>query len=457
MDELNQNPQIPGAQVPAPEEIDVTKPLVPKRRRRKSKQQIFKEKYLPFLILGVAGLLCLSFIFGSVSLRREQAAAKAHQERIAQLGQELTRDYAGKNPIIVGVLKGVVIFYSDMIRKIDVPCQMDFMCASSYGVGTETTGVVRIVKDTGGENPSWPSVSDPIEKEIEINTCDGMGFITPEMSVKWAESLNEGSEPLSGYNVRCAFLKGMVFTIDFKKFAEEIAHTYIIKDAWGDERDVREADVILTVSMLKLWNSYAGCDDYIKNCEENGYEFCIAKSAPHELRNVHTTNYQYLQDFSFTDEQVDELIEPTVTKIKDCLGLDWRKLILYMCGTGLDDKSVVYMDPMCKSIMANPELIKTVFTVKNCVNHFPIDAISQVSGISACEDVAYYVKTSKLVVQEREKFYDFLIEKGFFVTKSQTNFLFVKHPQISGDVLYKKVKEEELLETLRQELLNWEK
>jgi histidinol-phosphate aminotransferase len=96
-------------------------------------------------------------------------------------------------------------------------------------------------------------------------------------------------------------------------------------------------------------------------------------------------------------------------------------------------------------IVANPELIKTVFTVKNCVNHFPIDAISQVSGISACEDVAYYVKTSKLVVQEREKFYDFLIEKGFFVTKSQTNFLFVKHPQISGDVLYKKVKEEGIL------------
>ena len=96
-------------------------------------------------------------------------------------------------------------------------------------------------------------------------------------------------------------------------------------------------------------------------------------------------------------------------------------------------------------IVANPELIKTVFTVKNCVNHFPIDAISQVSGISACEDVAYYVKTSKLVVQEREKFYDFLIRKGFFVTKSQTNFLFVKHPQISGDVLYKKVKAEGIL------------
>jgi len=219
--------------------------------------------------------------------------------------------------------------------------------------------VVREVKDTGNEdNPDWPSVTDDIKKTIKINTCDGMGFISPAMSAKWAEFLNEGSEPLSGYNVRCAFLKGMVFTIDFHQFAEEIAHTYIVKDAWGDERDVRDADVILTISMLKLWNSYAGCDDYLANCRKNGYEFCIAKSAPHELRNVHTTNYQYLQDFKFTDAQIDELIEPTVTKIKECLGLDWTKLILYMCGTGLDEKSVIHMDPMCKAIMANPELIK---------------------------------------------------------------------------------------------------
>lgn len=224
-------------------------------------------------------------------------------------------------------------------------------------VFTKFHDVVRFVKDTGGDNPEWPSVSEATETEVEINTCDGMGFISPDMSAIWAEALNEGSEPLSGFNTRCAFLKGMVFTVDFKKFAEEVAHTYIIKDAWGDDRDVRDADVILTVSMLKLWNSYAGYEDYYNNCMKNGYEFCIAKSTPHELRNVHTTNYQYLQDFKFTDDQIDELINPTVSKIQECLGLDWRKLILYMCGTGLDEKSVIHMEPMCKAIMANPQLV----------------------------------------------------------------------------------------------------
>ena len=226
-------------------------------------------------------------------------------------------------------------------------------------VETKFNDVVRLVKDTGGdENQDWPSVSKDTEMEIKINACDGMGVISPEMSAKWAIALNEGLEPLSGYNTRCAFLKGMVFTVDFKKFAEEVAHTYTVIDAWGDRRDVRDADVIVTVSMLKLWNSYAGYEDYYSNCMKNGYEFCIAKSTPHELRNTHTTNYQYLQDFTFTDKQIDELIKPTVSKIKECLGMDWRKLILYMCGTGLDEKNVLHMEPMCKAIMANPELIK---------------------------------------------------------------------------------------------------
>ena len=219
--------------------------------------------------------------------------------------------------------------------------------------------VVRIVTDSGNEeNPIWPTVSEPQEVEIEADISDGMGFISPEMSAQWAKELHEGEEPLSGYNTRCAFVKGMVFTVPFVQFAEEVAHTYIITDAWGDKRDIRDADVILTTSMLKLWDSYDGFEDYYENCMKNEYDFCIAKSSPRELRNVHTTNYQYLQDFTFTDDQIDDLVAPTVTKIKECLGLDWKKLILYMCGTGLDEKNVLSMDPMCKSIMANPELVK---------------------------------------------------------------------------------------------------
>ena len=68
------------------------------------------------------------------------------QARIAELGEVLSKEYAGKNPVIVGVLKGVVIFYSDMIRKITVPCQMDFMWLSSYS-GANSTGKMLVRQD----------------------------------------------------------------------------------------------------------------------------------------------------------------------------------------------------------------------------------------------------------------------------------------------------------------------
>ncbi len=92
-------------------------------------------------------------------------------------------------------------------------------------------------------------------------------------------------------------------------------------------------------------------------------------------------------------------------------------------------------------IVANPELVNIVTTVKNSVNHFPIDALAQVSGTAACRDLAYYVETSRKVAETRDDFYNFLKEKGFYVLKSQTNFLFARHPSIPGDELYKRVKE----------------
>ena len=66
--------------------------------------------------------------------------------RIAELGRELTAEYAGKNPVTVGVLKGVVVFYADMVRQIKVPCQMDFMWLSSYQ-GTNSTGGMVVKRD----------------------------------------------------------------------------------------------------------------------------------------------------------------------------------------------------------------------------------------------------------------------------------------------------------------------
>ena len=66
--------------------------------------------------------------------------------RIAELGKEISEEYKDKDPVVLGVLKGVVVFYADMIRHITVPCQMDFMCLSSYQ-GTKSTGNMIVKQD----------------------------------------------------------------------------------------------------------------------------------------------------------------------------------------------------------------------------------------------------------------------------------------------------------------------
>lgn len=72
------------------------------------------------------------------------------QSRIRELGEILTADYEGKDPIVVGVLKGVVVFYADMIRQIKTHCQMDFMWVSSYE-GTDSTGNLVVRKDIASD------------------------------------------------------------------------------------------------------------------------------------------------------------------------------------------------------------------------------------------------------------------------------------------------------------------
>ena len=69
------------------------------------------------------------------------------QRRVAQLGAELSRDYAGRDLFMIGVLKGAVLFLADLMRSIEVPCEIDFMAVSSYGSQTDSSGVVRILKD----------------------------------------------------------------------------------------------------------------------------------------------------------------------------------------------------------------------------------------------------------------------------------------------------------------------
>jgi hypoxanthine phosphoribosyltransferase len=69
------------------------------------------------------------------------------QHRITEMAAEVSRDYAGRDLLLIGVLKGAVFFLADLMRQLDIPCEVDFMAVASYGSSTESSGVVRILKD----------------------------------------------------------------------------------------------------------------------------------------------------------------------------------------------------------------------------------------------------------------------------------------------------------------------
>ena len=69
------------------------------------------------------------------------------QEKVREMGETITQDYRGERPLLIGVLRGAVIVLGDLMRNIDLPCEIDFMDISSYGTGTSSSGVVRILKD----------------------------------------------------------------------------------------------------------------------------------------------------------------------------------------------------------------------------------------------------------------------------------------------------------------------
>jgi len=226
--------------------------------------------------------------------------------------------------------------------------------------------VILINDETDGE----PILTYEDGFEIEHNDSDGYGLMLPSYSRKVNQYLTGSDEPLSGMNTRYAWTKGMVYTFDFVEFAEKIAGTYEIEDVWGDKRDIREADVILTESMLKLWECYDSWEDYYANCQENHYQFSTPKITPDELENVRNTNYQFLQSYQFTDSELQELCQPTIDEIAGVLGMDYRRSLVFMAGFGITDENVLNdnYDFCVRALMADERMINDPYVRRKIWN-----------------------------------------------------------------------------------------
>lgn len=218
--------------------------------------------------------------------------------------------------------------------------------------------------------------------EVDLNESDGYGIMLPSLADKWAEDIGVDYRP-SGFNTRYSWEKGMVFCFDYLEFAENVAKKYTVTDAWGVERDVRDAELILTTSMLKLWDSYDSWEAYSRSCHENGYQFGIAKVCPKNLEDKRSLNYQFIQSYQLDDSDIDLLIEHTVNDIRDVLGADYRKTALFLKGVGLGDRDPATIeDDFVKAFLIEPDMINDPYVqskvyqlIKNRINEAKVGVI----------------------------------------------------------------------------------
>lgn len=244
---------------------------------------------------------------------------------------------------------------------------------------TFLSDIIYLTDECDGE----PIMEERKSQEISMNASDGFGTMMPSLAERWSKELGL-DYTVSGLNTRFSFEKGMVFTFDHVDFAEKVAGgNYLVKDAWGNEVDVRNVELILTTSMVKLWDSYESCDDYISTSIANGYTFGVPKTCPKSLENERTLNYQFIQSYDLDDKDIEELIAPTMQEIKDVLGGDWRKTILFLKGSGLNEDNVERLDnDIIKALMIDKRVIDDPFiqstiyqSIRNRINEAKVGAL----------------------------------------------------------------------------------
>lgn len=221
------------------------------------------------------------------------------------------------------------------------------------------------------------------DTEIKMDASDGYGLMLPSLAQRWSDELGLGYM-MSGCNTRFSFEKGMVFTFDFVDFAENVAHCSEVVDVWGNKVDIHDVELIFTESMLKLWDSYKSCDDYLNNCADNRYTIGIPKTCPERLENLRTLNYQFIQSYDLDDSDIEELVKPTVDEIHDIISNDWRKTVLYMKGTGLNERNAVHIDNkfidavmIDSRIASDPFVQSSVYKIiKNRINQAKVGVLN---------------------------------------------------------------------------------
>lgn len=222
-----------------------------------------------------------------------------------------------------------------------------------------------VLKD---QDVDWIYDNDEGERDIErrkmdftMNAFDGAGIICPRMAERWAKDLGLDYIPES-FIIRGPFLKGLVSSFDFHKFAHEVAHKNTITDLWGKEWDIDNIDAILTKSQFKLAKKYSSFESYLYQFHKYGHVIGVTRVNRKENQKFSALNYQYIQSNNFTEKSVKNLARPTTDWFLKILNGDPLYTSLLMIGYH-DDLTTEQVEAgldsnIAKCLLYNHDLLK---------------------------------------------------------------------------------------------------
>lgn len=230
-------------------------------------------------------------------------------------------------------------------------CEPNGILVVSDNIIPITTDVIDIDEGEHGE----PIVA---YKNIGVNNnaSDGFNLCTYDYMKRVSESLGI-DYVTSGVCLRNAYCKGMLYAFPIVEFCEKYLGGYIVKDIWGNNVDIRTIDMILTESSLKFWSSYTSSENYIEQYRSHGYGFRVTKIIGHELEDTRELNYQYLQSYKFTDDDIKELCQPTVDYLTGSLCGDYDQTLRFLGIKDENDNNLMPKETWQKALLLGEQMI----------------------------------------------------------------------------------------------------
>jgi len=251
--------------------------------------------------------------------------------------------------------------YSSSRYRVSRP---NFCVVPDYFSETEMT--VNYVTETHNWNED--DIVDIRTIVKEFNRFDGQGLISPERAKIWQQELGLDYLPAQ-FCIRAPFCKGMVCVFDFVEWAEKKnSGNYLVKTMYQDENnepiyvDLRECDMIITESQMKLWDSWKSVDDYNKNCDLNNLSWGVTLFTPKEDKNFFYENYQFLQTLNLDDEGVRKITDKFVNWVKGVTSENIYYTMLFLLGfEASEEKFLSYMEKgetdWIRALILEPNLI----------------------------------------------------------------------------------------------------